>query len=235
MRPTLKGKIYGEAADVGLLGCGSVGRGLVELVGRNEGLLRERTGVELNISKILVRDLKKRRYALPLLRRRHGTLAVEPPASADLGGLAPATVIPVAELPRPTLASLVCLHLACSPLVELVPGVCSAETTRGGLGVREVARGFVDCFDLVVAPGSSAARLPAWNVSGADARPRVPDGFWSSELGLRLAAWLHGRPARKAAGLCGFLVSRRYAATSAVGCAVTCWPGSPWPRTSSLR
>ena len=54
----------GKQLNVGLLGCGSVGRGLVELVGRNEGLLRERTGVELNISKILVRDLKKEQPAL---------------------------------------------------------------------------------------------------------------------------------------------------------------------------
>ena len=54
----------GKQLNVGLLGCGSVGRGLVELVGRNQSLLRERTGVELNISKILVRDLKKERAAV---------------------------------------------------------------------------------------------------------------------------------------------------------------------------
>jgi homoserine dehydrogenase len=51
----------GKQLNVGLLGCGSVGRGLVELVGRNHGLLRERTGVEINISNILVRDLNKER------------------------------------------------------------------------------------------------------------------------------------------------------------------------------
>ena len=63
-----------------------------------------------------------------------------------------------------------------------------------------------------------------------------PTASGAASWGLRLAAWLQsGRPARKAAGPCGFLVSRRYAATSAVGCAVTCWPGSPWPPTSSLR
>jgi homoserine dehydrogenase len=46
---------------VGLLGCGTVGRGLVELVTRNESLVRQRTGVELAITNILVRDLAKTR------------------------------------------------------------------------------------------------------------------------------------------------------------------------------
>ena len=47
--------------NVGLLGCGTVGRGLVELVARNHRLIRQRTGVELNITKILVRDAHKER------------------------------------------------------------------------------------------------------------------------------------------------------------------------------
>src|ERR1700720_2186904 len=46
---------------IGLLGCGTVGRGLVELVGKNEALIRQRSGVELRITKILVRDLDKER------------------------------------------------------------------------------------------------------------------------------------------------------------------------------
>jgi homoserine dehydrogenase len=46
---------------IGLLGCGTVGRGLVELVNRNDSLLRQRRGVELGITKILVRDLQKER------------------------------------------------------------------------------------------------------------------------------------------------------------------------------
>ena len=46
---------------IGLLGCGTVGRGLVELVNRNESLIRQRTGVDLSFAKILVRDLKKDR------------------------------------------------------------------------------------------------------------------------------------------------------------------------------
>jgi homoserine dehydrogenase len=46
---------------IGLLGCGTVGRGLVELVGRNDALIRQRSGVELRITRILVRDLDKQR------------------------------------------------------------------------------------------------------------------------------------------------------------------------------
>jgi homoserine dehydrogenase len=47
--------------SIGLLGCGTVGRGLVELVTRNRKLIAERAGVEIGVSKILVRDLKKDR------------------------------------------------------------------------------------------------------------------------------------------------------------------------------
>jgi homoserine dehydrogenase len=49
---------------IGLLGCGTVGRGLVELLGRNEALIRQRSGVELRITKILVRDLGKERQGV---------------------------------------------------------------------------------------------------------------------------------------------------------------------------
>src|SRR6202030_197238 len=58
---------------VGLLGCGTVGRGLVELVGRNEALIRQRSGVELQIAKILVRDLDKERHGV-----NHALLTTEP-------------------------------------------------------------------------------------------------------------------------------------------------------------
>jgi homoserine dehydrogenase len=46
---------------IGLLGCGTVGGGLVELVSRNRDLIRQRSGVDVTISKILVRDLYKER------------------------------------------------------------------------------------------------------------------------------------------------------------------------------
>ena len=50
-----------QELKIGLLGCGTVGRGLVELVTRNGSLIRRRAGVELSITKILVRDLDKER------------------------------------------------------------------------------------------------------------------------------------------------------------------------------
>src|ERR1700674_1641872 len=46
---------------IGLLGCGTVGGGLVELVTRNSALIRQRAGVDLSITKILVRDSKRQR------------------------------------------------------------------------------------------------------------------------------------------------------------------------------
>jgi homoserine dehydrogenase len=46
---------------IGLLGCGNVGGGLVELVNKNDAVIRQRSGVELSITKILVRDLTKER------------------------------------------------------------------------------------------------------------------------------------------------------------------------------
>jgi homoserine dehydrogenase len=46
---------------VGLLGCGTVGSGLVELINKNSSLIRQRAGVELSITKILVRDPLKER------------------------------------------------------------------------------------------------------------------------------------------------------------------------------
>lgn len=44
---------------IGLLGRGVVGRGLLELVHRNRGAIRERTGVELSIRSVLVRDPRR--------------------------------------------------------------------------------------------------------------------------------------------------------------------------------
>src|SRR5689334_6523528 len=46
---------------IGLLGCGTVGRGFVELIDRSSTLIKQRTGAELTITKILVRDLDKER------------------------------------------------------------------------------------------------------------------------------------------------------------------------------
>ena len=47
--------------NIGLLGCGTVGRGFVELLGRERERIRGREGVDLQIRKILVRDETKGR------------------------------------------------------------------------------------------------------------------------------------------------------------------------------
>jgi len=47
--------------QVGLLGCGNVGSALARLVGENADLLTARTGVPIEIVRVLVRDLSKRR------------------------------------------------------------------------------------------------------------------------------------------------------------------------------
>jgi homoserine dehydrogenase len=46
---------------IGLLGCGTVGRGLIELVTRSHSLIRQRAGIELSITNVLVRDPEKNR------------------------------------------------------------------------------------------------------------------------------------------------------------------------------
>lgn len=46
---------------VGLLGCGTVGSGLVQLVARERERIRARFGIDLEIGRILVRDLSKER------------------------------------------------------------------------------------------------------------------------------------------------------------------------------
>lgn len=50
-----------EKLRIGLLGCGTVGSGVVQLVERERDRIRERHGVELAIDRILVRDLTKHR------------------------------------------------------------------------------------------------------------------------------------------------------------------------------
>ncbi|HEY7097568.1 MAG TPA: homoserine dehydrogenase [Terriglobales bacterium] len=50
-----------QKLKIGLLGCGTVGGGLVELIHKNNALIRQRCGVELSITKILVRDPVKER------------------------------------------------------------------------------------------------------------------------------------------------------------------------------
>jgi homoserine dehydrogenase len=47
--------------NIGLLGCGTVGRGFVELIDRQRDEIRRRAGVDLRINRILVRDVDKAR------------------------------------------------------------------------------------------------------------------------------------------------------------------------------
>jgi len=46
---------------IGMVGCGTVGRGLLEMIGRQHGAVAERYGVSFRVSRIAVRDLSKER------------------------------------------------------------------------------------------------------------------------------------------------------------------------------
>lgn len=50
-----------KRVDIGLLGCGTVGRGFVQLLDLERTRVRNRYGIDLSISRIAVRDLNKPR------------------------------------------------------------------------------------------------------------------------------------------------------------------------------
>jgi homoserine dehydrogenase len=50
-----------KRVDIGLLGCGTVGRGFVQLLDREQTRVRNRYGIDLSITRIAVRDLTKPR------------------------------------------------------------------------------------------------------------------------------------------------------------------------------
>lgn len=50
---------------IALLGCGTVGRGFVQLLGRERERIRARSAIDLQITSILVRDVAKRREGVP--------------------------------------------------------------------------------------------------------------------------------------------------------------------------
>ena len=83
-----------RSVALGLLGCGTVGSGLVELLERNKTLIADRTGLEIVIRRVLVRDPRKERPLDPTL------LTTDPAAILDakdvdlvvelMGGVEPA-------------------------------------------------------------------------------------------------------------------------------------------------
>ncbi len=56
-----------KKVQIGLLGCGTVGRGLVELLRRNRSVVADRTGIDLELRRVLVRDPRKERPVEPAL------------------------------------------------------------------------------------------------------------------------------------------------------------------------
>jgi homoserine dehydrogenase len=54
-----------EIIEIGLLGLGTVGSGVVELLERNRSLIESRIGAPIRITRALVRDLTKPRLAMP--------------------------------------------------------------------------------------------------------------------------------------------------------------------------
>src|SRR5688572_22953343 len=53
----------GAPIQIGLLGCGTVGGGVLRLLAENSGYLAERAGVPLVVKRVVVRDLEKERVS----------------------------------------------------------------------------------------------------------------------------------------------------------------------------
>jgi homoserine dehydrogenase len=54
-----------KQVNIGLLGCGTVGGGLVELIRRNHAIVADRTGLDLQVRRVLVQDPRKERAVGP--------------------------------------------------------------------------------------------------------------------------------------------------------------------------
>ena len=81
---------------VGVLGCGNVGAPLVELIGAQRATIAARTGLELEVARIAVRDLSKPRpISLPTDRLTDDAGSIVDDADIDvvvelIGGVEPA-------------------------------------------------------------------------------------------------------------------------------------------------
>lgn len=64
---------------LGVLGCGTVGGGLVELIRRNRAVVADRTGVDLEVRRVLIRDPKKERPVEPALLTTDPDAVLEAP------------------------------------------------------------------------------------------------------------------------------------------------------------
>lgn len=92
------------AVRVGLLGCGHVGSALVRLVADNADVIRARTGVALDISRVAVRNLARERdVPLPASRFTHdaGDVVADPAVDVIvevIGGIEPARELVISAL-----------------------------------------------------------------------------------------------------------------------------------------
>jgi homoserine dehydrogenase len=86
----------GSIVRVGVLGCGNVGAALVQLIGRQRKVIESRTGLQLEVARVAVRNLARERAVdLPdgLLTRDSHALVEDPDIDVVvevIGGIEPA-------------------------------------------------------------------------------------------------------------------------------------------------
>jgi homoserine dehydrogenase len=94
--PTSLGGVNGSPVRVGVLGCGNVGGGLVQLLTTGGDALAERTGLRLELTRVAVRNTAKERgVAVPEGSLTHDAASVVTDPDVDvvvevIGGIEPA-------------------------------------------------------------------------------------------------------------------------------------------------